>query len=91
MNAHVAPLTRVMRQIVIISTLVLDTLTVQRRYDTRIRRHAAVTTATGPRTLSHKLWLQLRFYFDSTAIRPRYDHSTTTLRSTSCGVPVLRP
>jgi len=24
-------------------------------------------------------WLQLRFDFDSTAIRPRYDHSTTNV------------
>ena len=33
-------------------------------------------------------WLQLRFDFDSTAIRPRYDHSTTYV--TTLGLPVVR-
>ena len=34
-------------------------------------------------------WLQLRFDFDSTAIRPRYDHTTTyvtTVGLTLCGL-----
>ena len=32
-------------------------------------------------------WLQLRLDFDSTGIRPRYDHSTTNV--TTVGLPVV--
>ena len=39
--------------------------------------------------LSLTRWLHLRFDFDSTAIRPRYDYSTTYV--TTVGLPVCGP